>query len=78
MKSIDEMTIYSNESYDLEVQRKNSNDFIESTESGVSFASLMNNNNENQKNENDQIYIDPLLEPRFARTICNFEAVKNF
>lgn len=81
MKSIDNLTIYSTESYDLEVERKNSSEFIDSNgSSGSSSIGLFSKLNPDKLDENSKntIKIDPKIEPRYAKTIFKYEPVSIF
>jgi hypothetical protein len=80
MKSIDNITIYSTESYDVEVERKNSNEFIDSHGSSSTNSSIgiFSKSNTNTNLNQDQIQVDSKLEPRYAKTVTKFKPVYSY
>ena len=73
MKSIDELH-FSDESFDLSVERKGSFDFAnDETSSRISLK--LDEPNSLFKEKNDKLTIDPGIVARYARTICDLENV---
>jgi hypothetical protein len=78
MKSIDNLTIYSTESYDVDVERKNSNEFIDSNGSSSSSSVdifVKQNSNKLAESDKNKIQIDSSIEPKYAKTVSKFQPV---